>query len=120
MSHAAMSCWVTGRPNCAPSAAIADTVAAVRIAAPTTNRSSKHILGLPGRLDLPAGDRVVMKVPAQPSLGHELRAAWLRHAAVVGGAALQHRRTAVPLPGGAEAGERLRQHRLLQHRGCKA
>src|ERR1700730_12999662 len=120
MSQAAMSAAVTGLPNCGPSAAPAGATAMTSIAAPRARRSSKHIARLPGLIDLPAGDGIVVVVAAQASLGDELRARGLHHAGVVGGAALQHGGTAVPLPGGAEAGQRLGQDRLLQGRWREA
>src|ERR1700730_4792073 len=120
MSQAAMSAAVTGLPNCGPSAAPAGATAMTSIAAPRARRSSKHIARLPGLIDLPAGDGIVVVVAAQAPIGDELRARGLHHAGVVGGAALQHGGTAVPLPGGAEAGQRLGQDRVLQGRWCEA
>src|ERR1700731_1705580 len=120
MSQAAMSAAVTALPNCGPSAAPAGETAMTSIAAPRARRSSKHIARLPGLIDLPAGDGIVVVVAAQAPLGDELRARGLHHAGVVGGAALQHGGAPVPLPGRAEPRQRLRQDRLLQGRRRKA
>src|SRR6267154_242596 len=110
MSQAAISAAVTGLPNCGLSAAIATLAGATAMtssAVQSAKRSSKHIARLPGLIDLPAGDGVVVVVAAEPALGDELRARGLHHTGVVGGAALQHGRTAVPLPSRAEACQRL-------------
>src|SRR5712675_2547789 len=118
-----MSAAVTGLPKCGSSAATAIFAGAatmIRSAAPMARRSSKHIGRLPGLIDLPTRDGVVVIVAAQPALGDKLRARGLHHAGVVGGAALQHGGAAVPLPGGAETRQRLGQDRLLQGRGREA
>src|SRR5258708_769406 len=120
MSQAAMSAAVTGLPNCGLSAARVGATAIASNATQRAKRSSKHIARLPGLIDLPAGDRVIVVVAAQAPLGDELRARRLHHAGVVGGAALQHGGTAVPLPGRAEACQRLRQDRVLQGRRREA
>ena len=59
-----------------------------------------------------------MIVAAQPAFRDELRARGLHHAEIVGGAALQHRRGAVPIPGGTETRQRFRQDRLVERRRC--
>ena len=72
---------------------------------------------LPLLVDAPALDRiVVIDCPRRPRSAMNCRARRLHHAGVVGGAALQHGRTAVPLPRRAEAHRRLRQDRALQRR----
>src|SRR5947209_10907130 len=97
MSQAAISAGATGLPKCGSSAALAGASMAVNNTPQTARRSSKHIGRPPGLIDLPAGDRVVVVVAAQAPVGDELRARGLHHAGVVGGAALQHGRAAVPL-----------------------
>src|SRR5262245_5920924 len=74
-------------------------------AAHNTTELSQRIARLPFLVDLPAGDGVVVIDAAQAPLGREHRARRLHHTGLVGGAALQHGGTAVPLPRGAEAGE---------------
>src|SRR5262245_13736473 len=118
MSHGARSAGAIGCPKRGASAArtgaAAIATATPIIAAPATTRSRERIACLPSLVDPPAGDGIVVVLPAQPAVGDELRARGLHHAGIVGGAALQQRRAAVPLPGGAKTRERLRQHGLLQ------
>src|SRR5262245_64626731 len=121
MSHGARSAGAIGCPKRGASAArtgaAAITTAAAIIATPAIRRSCERIARLPFLVDPPAGDGVVVVLPAQPAVGDELRPRGLHHAGIVGGATLQQRRAAVPLPGGAKARERLRQHRLLDRKG---
>src|SRR5262245_52253014 len=117
MSHGARSAGAIGCPKRGASAARTGTAAIVTatpIIAPTTRRSRERIACLPLLVDPPAGDGIVVVLPAQSAVGDELRARGLHHAGIVDGAALQQRRAAVPLPGGAKTSERLRQHGLLQ------
>src|SRR5258708_39837696 len=67
-------------------------------------------------IDTPAGDRIVVIDAAQTPFRSKCRAHRLRHAGVVGSAALQHRWAAVPLPRRTKAHRRLRQDRALQRR----
>src|SRR5215472_6703782 len=107
MSQGARSLGEIGCPKAGVSAA---TAGALNVsAAPSATVLSEHIARLPLLVDAPAGDRAVMVLAAQPALRDEGRTRLLHRAGLVGGAALQHRRTTVPLPGGAEAGDRLRQ-----------
>src|SRR5438128_1177826 len=100
MYQGAKSAGEIGWPNCAVCAP-AVAVAAIRTAALKVTRSSIRIGRLPLAVDGPGLHRVEVVVAAQPALGDELRARGLHHAGVVGGAALQHRRPAVPIPGRA-------------------
>src|SRR4051794_41905276 len=100
MSQAARSAGVAAWPNLGASAAAA--AVAAQSSAAHAKRSSQNIGGLPFLVDLPACDRVEVIDAAQATLGDELRARRLHHAGLVGGSALQHRRTAVPLPGHTE------------------
>src|SRR5262245_29493575 len=112
MSQDAISAGAMGCPNCGACAAA--EVATTAIAAPSTRRSSIDIACFPFFVDAPACNGIVVVDAAQPAFGHELRAARLHHAGVVGRTALQDGRTSVPLPRHAEAHWRLRQDRLLQ------
>src|SRR5437764_7895797 len=107
MSQGAASAGAIGWPNCGacPNA----TAGAATIAAQRSRRSSIHIGKLPFFVNAPALDGVVMIIAAEAALLAEGRARWLHHAGIVGGAALQHGGPSVPLPGHAEARERLRQ-----------
>src|SRR3981081_1054139 len=95
MSHAAMSAGAIGCPNCGAWARAADAI--VSIDMQTAMGLSVNIAGLPHLVNAPACDGVVVVAPTQAALVGELRARWLHHARVVGGATLQHGRTAVPL-----------------------
>src|SRR5690349_10141628 len=114
MSQAAISAGAIGCPNCGVSAKTAGVM--VSIDRQTATGLSVNIAGLPHLVDAPACDGVVVVDPTQAALVGELRARWLHHARVVGGATLQHGRTAVPLPRCAEAHGRLWQDRALQSR----
>src|SRR3977135_785546 len=118
MSHAAMSAGAIGCPNCGAWARAAD--ATVSIDMQTAMRLSVNIAGLPLLVDAPACDGVVVVDPTQAALVAELRARWLHHARIVGGATLQHGGTGVPLPCCAEAHRRLWQDRALQSSGRPA
>src|SRR3954449_12188501 len=121
MSHDDRSPGAIGVPKRGASAENAE-VAAQIIAAPIiiaawdANRSSVCIARLPFLVDPPGADGVVVILPAQPALRHELSARRLHPPGIVGRAALQDGGTSVPLPRGAEARERFRKHRLLQRR----
>src|SRR5688572_25718504 len=106
MSHGAISAGAMGCPNCG---ACADAAfgAAMSIAAQTARLLSIHIGRLPLLVDAPACDRVVVVDAPKAAVGGELRARRLHHAGVVGGAALEHGRPAIPLPSRAEAHRRL-------------
>src|SRR4051812_15063477 len=65
-------------------------------------------------VDGPARDGVVMIVAAEAALSSELGARRLHHPGLVGGAALQDRRSAIPLPCRAEAHGCFWQVRILQ------
>src|SRR3977135_3846880 len=113
-SHAAMSAGAIGCPNCGAWAWAADAIVSTIVR--TAMGLSVNIAGLPLLVDAPACDGVVVVDPTQAALVGELRARWLHHARVVGGATLQHGGTAVPLPRCAEAHGRLWQDRALQSR----
>src|SRR4051812_1096796 len=101
MSQGAISAGAMGFPNwgaCADEAA--GTV--MSIAAHIVSRSSIHIGRLPFLVDAPACDGIVVEDATQAALGRELRARRLHHAGVIGSAALQDGRIAVPLPRRAE------------------
>src|SRR4030088_534916 len=83
---------------------------------PDAIRSRECIARLPFLVDPPGADGVVVILPTQPALRHELSARRLHPAGIVGRTALQDGGTTAPLPRGAKARERLRKHRLLQRR----
>src|SRR6185312_16167503 len=112
MSHAAMSAGSIGCPNCGDWARAADAL--VSTDTQTAMDLDVNIASLPLLVDAPACDGVVVVDPTQAALVAELRARWLHHARVVGGATLQHGGTAIPLPRCAEARGRLWQNRALQ------
>src|ERR1044071_7238494 len=93
------------------------------IAIPNSFHLSVDMFHPAARVDRPARRTVVVLAPESPhprrlrglaAHGDDLRARRLRVAALVPGAALQHRGAAVPLPRDAEPRERLAQHRLLE------
>src|SRR6476620_3382451 len=88
MSHAAMSAGAIGCPNCGAWARAAGAM--VSMDTQTAMHLSVNIAGLPHLVDAPARDGVVVVDPTQSALVGELRARWLHHACVVGGATLQH------------------------------
>src|SRR3954466_8313338 len=104
MSHGARSAGEIDCPSCGPWASAG---AAAQIAAQTARCLSVNIGRLSLLVDAPACDRIVVIHPAQAPLRNEGRARRLHHSGIIGGAALQHRRTAVPLPWGSEAYRRL-------------
>src|ERR1700722_19879901 len=123
MSHAAKSFGLIGLPSRGLSARAAAPSASTRPAAIASLRIDMLHLAL--GVDAPA--RHCIEVVAGESehrrrLGgvaaprHELLPRRLRAAAFVPGAALQHRGAAVPPPRHAEAGEGLRQPRLVERR----
>src|SRR5207302_9159492 len=109
MSQAAMSASVIGLPSrgvSPPAAAVAATKASATARARGDLRV--HMLDLSLAVDAPAGDAVVVLVGERERTGHrllglaphgdELGAGRLHAAGFVPGAALQHRRLAVPVP----------------------
>src|SRR5260370_36549994 len=66
--------------------------------------------------DTPGPDRIVMVDVIVAAHREQFSQGRLNVAGLVDGAALDHRRLAVPMPRQAEAGQRSRQHRLLQLR----
>src|SRR5579862_4925808 len=89
----------TGVPNCGPAATMASSTA--------LNIDILHaVVGV----DAPALDRVVVIELNVGEWRLPRRARGLYVAALIGGATLQHRRFAIPLPGQTEPGEALRQH----------
>src|ERR1700719_5433167 len=113
MSQRAMYAGAISCPNCGACAS-AGTVA--NIAAHSASRLRVDIRRLALFIDTPAGDRIVVIDAAQTPFRSKCPAHRLHHAGVVGGAALQHRWAAVPLPRRAKAHPRLRQDRALQRR----
>src|SRR5579871_6744765 len=91
-------CWAAAAPHRATSAAAA-----------ASSRINIFHLALVG--DVPARDHVAVEVAAVATQRDKLRPRRLDVAGLVGGAALQRHRAAIPLPGHAEARERLRQYR---------
>src|SRR5258708_27813896 len=118
MSQAASSAWETGAPRLGPAANAGLQMSRkralrVNMAHPTVG------------FDRPTGGTVVMLARESHRRGHarglaahrdDLLARRLRIAGFVPRAALQHCRTAVPLPRQAKARERLAHHRLLPRR----
>src|SRR5260221_10044420 len=119
MSQAAISSGVAGRPRPGPSArAGAVSPSRTRTAVARALRIDMRHLAAFG--NGPARDRViVIDRPGSP-LGDQMGAGRLNVAGSVGRAALQDRWTAVPTPRHAEAGQRLREHRLLERGGRPA
>src|SRR6516225_9527729 len=104
MSQVAASAGAIGWPNCGTWASAAAGTAT--IAAQRSKRSSIHIGKLPFLIDAPAGDGIVVEGPTEAAFLPERRARGLHHSGIVGGAALQHSGSSVPLPGNAVARER--------------
>src|SRR5579871_6692503 len=107
MSHGARSAGLMGWPKRGPSAALAPAM-------PNANTSAAadilriHMAHLALRIDAPAGDGVEVlhgkslhtgRAARRAALGDERLAGRLHVAGLVGGAALQHHRPAVPVPG---------------------
>src|SRR6266550_9522332 len=125
MSQAAMSAGSIGLPRFGTWARAAlVTTANARVAA-NVEDLRVNIFHFSLRIDSPSRDAVVVLSRecgngrgsfALAARGDELRARWLHVAGFVPGAALQSRRTAVPLPRQSEARKRFAQHRLLQRR----
>src|SRR5579885_3085410 len=116
--QAAMSAAVAGLPRCGPSFspvhAAPPATLRVTAAASAAHRSNARD---PSRIDimepavlanLPGDDGVVVEIAVAAALGDQRRALRLHVAGVVGGAALQDRGPAVPMPAHAEAGEAAR------------
>src|ERR1051325_2521985 len=129
MSQAAMSASVSGLPRAGPSASTGP--ATRQSASPTAGTIALFVdmLDLPGALDSPTGNGVEVMVQRRPDRRRRLQLAprrdefgpgRLRIARIVPGAALQHRRAAVPIPRHAESCERLALHRRRQGRFAPA
>src|SRR5215475_3586823 len=117
MSQGAISAGAIDWPNCGTSAGAGSDA---HSAAHAARQLSIRIGRLALFVDAPARNRIVVIDPAQAALGSECCACRLHHAGVIGGAALQHRGAAVPLPRRAEAHWRLGQDWILQSGGCPA
>src|SRR5262252_10644142 len=126
ISHAAMSAASIGLPRLGPSPAVA-APPAKESASQTAGMIPLRVgmLGPPGAVDRPAGDRIEVLVRKRrdrrnclqlAAFGDKFGAGWLDIAGLVPGTTLQDCGTAVPAPWHAEAGEGLAQHRLLQGR----
>src|SRR5262245_676629 len=125
MLHESTSSAVAGLPNCAlpsngvccasatPDVAKTVAVTVAGSAAPTMCLRT-DMAHLSVRVDRPTGDAVGHIVPGEPTLGDHRGTRPLHVAGVVGAAALQHRRLAVPAPRHLEAHQRLRQHLRLE------
>src|SRR5438874_9148315 len=122
MSQGASSCAVIGLPRPGVSA---DALDANTSATATSRFLRIDMLDLPLVVDRPAGDAIEMlaregehrrRLRGLAAMRDDLGARRLHIAAFVPGSALQHRRSTVPAPGHAEAGEGLGQDRLLQRR----
>src|SRR5216684_3150287 len=125
MSQAAISASFSGLPRPGPSASAGPAIRQSASPRAGTIELCVDMLDLPRTLDPPAGDRVEVMVQHRPdrrrrlqlpARGDEFGPGRLRVARVVPGAALQHRRAAVPTPRHAKARERLAQYRLRQGR----
>src|SRR5918996_5487768 len=104
MSHPAISAGVAGRPRLGVSWATLDVYAArARITITTAVTLRIDIFPLAGGLYLPRLDGIVVKDGVGAMRADQGVARRLDGTAVVGGAALQHGRGTVPLPGDAEA-----------------
>src|SRR6266853_5642152 len=122
MSQAAMSAGSIGLPRLGPSAKAAPDPSAIA----STNACrglGVNMFHLPFAVDRPTREAVVVlvreteqrrNIPGLAALGDELRPGRLHVAGFVPRAALQYRRSAVPAPGHAKAGEGLGEHRRLQ------
>src|SRR6267378_653775 len=117
MSQPAISAGVAARPM--PYGLCASARAAHSSIATASAASSSLCVGI-GHLavssDTPRPDRVVMVDVIVAAHREQFSQRGLNVAGFVDGAALDHRRLAVPMPRQAEAGQRPRQHRLLQLR----
>src|SRR5262245_43791562 len=121
MFHAAMSASLIGFPRPGVSAAAVPANGSANTRAESKLRID--MLDPSGAVDAPAGEAVVVLVGeaqrvghgprSMTARGHEFGAARLHGAGFVPGAAMQHDWLAIPAPRHAEAGERLRQNRLL-------
>src|SRR5215831_18858494 len=121
MSQEARSSGEIGLPRlglCCANAGDASARSTAGAAATRNLRIDIFHLAIAG--DGPGLDHVVMVIAAVAAQLDELCAAWLHVAGLVGRTALQHRRSAVPLPRHAEAGHGFRQHWLLQRRETPA
>src|SRR5262245_59357033 len=129
MSQAAISAGSIGCPRLGPAAKAALRPGAS--ARKTTKRGSSRVdmFHLPVAVDRPAREAVVVLV-REPlhvrnlvrlaALRDELGAGRLHVPGLVPGAALQHRRSAVPAPGHAEPGKGLGEPGFLQRRFAPA
>src|SRR5580700_10511134 len=120
MSQALMSASLTGLPRCGLSAANAAEAKASVTRRATARGLDVDMLDLPGILNSPRREAVVVLVGKAEHVGHflglaahrdEIGAQRLHGAGIVPGAAGQSRRLAVPAPRHGKARERLRAHR---------
>src|SRR5438105_1384539 len=110
MSQAASSSGAATRPRFGVCASAAlPTAPSARASA--TNRLRVDMLDLPARGNAPAGNTVEMVDGLAAAPGNQFGARRLKITGLIGGATLQHGRTAVPAPRHAEPRERHRQHR---------
>src|SRR5579871_2288973 len=123
MSQLAIAASSIGLPRCGVSAHDGPAFASARTAANAARfGSSVNMLNLTIGPDAPACDRIIVLIGESQDRrrfcqfaahGDELRTGRLYVAGLVPGAALQGRRTAVPSPRHAKAGECLAQDRFL-------
>src|SRR2546425_11080769 len=125
MSQAAISAGSIGFPRFGPSAKAALEPRASARTTAELRSLGVNMGALPLAVDRPARDAVVVLARegrdgrdrfGLAALGHDLGAGRLRVAGLVPRAVLQDCRPAIPVPGHAEAGKSLAQHRRLQRR----
>src|ERR1700704_6662368 len=103
--------WPMPYGLCASARAAHSSIATVNAANSTLRVGIGH---LAVSSDTPRPDRVVMVDVIVTAHREQFSQRRLHVASLVDGAALDHRRVAVPMPRQAEAGQRPRQHRLPQ------
>src|ERR1700681_4419629 len=126
MSQALMSASLTGLPRCGASAANAAAEAKASVTRRAVARGLNiDMLDLPGAVDRPGGEAVVVLVGKAEHVGHflglaahgdEIGAQRLHGAGIVPGAAGDDGRLAVPAPRHGEARERSRADRAFHRR----
>src|ERR1700722_13092085 len=129
MSQGLMSASLAGLPRCGLSAANAAEAKASATRRATARGLNIDMLDLPGALDSPRREAVVVLVGKAEHVGHflglaahgdEIGAQRLHGAGIVPGAAGQSRRLAVPAPRHGEARERSRADRAFHRRFAPA
>src|SRR5689334_11381170 len=119
MSQEAISSEVASLPSSGPSASAADDRPS-KAATAKRERLGINMRQLPLFGDGPAGDAIEVVNAFHSAIPEQLRTRRLNIPRLVGCAALQNSGAAVPAPGDTEAGQRFRQHWLLEGGWCPA